>query len=103
MSFFKHGGVKFGNNNRFFIGLAFCFFSKIVEVRERTGCVAIHCKEQNQSQDAAAAEQCLNEYVANKDKWASDDQHRIALFNEMSGIFVYAAKLLRCNIGGSCL
>jgi hypothetical protein len=25
--------------------------------------------------------------VANKEKWASDDQHRIALFNKMSGTF----------------
>ena len=88
LNFFKHGGVDFGNNNKFSIGRAFCVVSKHVEVRGRTGRVDINCKEQNQSQDAVAAKECRNEYVANKDKWASDDQHRIYLFNEMSGIFL---------------
>ena len=44
-------------------------------------------RKKNQSQDAVTAKECLKEYVANKDKWASDDQHCIALFNELSGTF----------------
>ena len=56
-------------------------------------------RKKNQSQDAVTAKECLKEYVANKDKWASDDQHCIALFNAMSGTFLYAEKLLRCGLG----
>jgi len=87
LTFFKHGGVMFGNNNKFSIGLAFRVVTKSVEVRKRTGRVVVHCKEHHLSQDTVMAKECLNEYVANKDKWASDDQHRIALFNKMSGTF----------------
>ena len=73
LSFFKHWGVVFGNNHKFSVGLAFCVVTKYAEVRKRTGRVVVHCREHHLSQDAVMAKECLNEYVANKDKWASDD------------------------------
>ena len=68
LSFFKHGGIYFGNNNKFVIGLAFCVVLKSVEVRKGTGCAIINCREQHQSQDAVVTKECLDEYVANKVK-----------------------------------
>ena len=38
----------------------------MIKTRERTGHGVIHCKEENQSQDAVTANKWLNKYVANK-------------------------------------
>ena len=77
--------------------------TKSIEVRERTGCVVVCCQEQKQSQDTVAVKGCLGECVTNKERWASDDQHHITLFNKMSGAFSYVVKVLRYSLSSDCV
>jgi len=80
LTYFKHGGVVFGGDQKFSIGLAFRVVTKSEEVRKRTGQLVISNKESKESQ-IMEAKWHMGKYIADKSKWVNDDLHRIKLFS----------------------
>ena len=80
-TFFKHGGVDFGGDDKFSVGLAFRVSTISQLVSNRSGRMILSKKERN-SALIKQSQFHLSAYIANKTKWKKDDDRRTFLWRK---------------------
>ena len=86
LSYFNHGGVSFGGNDEFLIGLVYRVSACSQSVRKKYGRL-LFTKEEAREKNNVKTRNHLGGYMQNRSKWKMNDHRRMSLYRNMRNSF----------------